>query len=308
MAARAWAPVLPTDEVHFRNDVVSLCLLLNRRSRTLRIFDFRAGPSPTKSTFVMSVARRENMQRVFIVVEREEISTWSRLGLRREGVIPGFYKRSDAYVLGASVDPNHSDSQRLRADRPRAAQAQDSAAHAESTLRAARRIACKERALGPRPGQLKLVQASEADVRSAQDAANRAGTALGSWEPFGRDSQRVQYLGALRGSPVFMLSVEVQPCFDHALVEWLTAPRDVYERSLFRAGLDQICRMLLDRGIVSVFCMSPIDDPGLASVYVGCGFRRTGLLGDHMVVRQARRDAFLWTRKHAVAGDPEADE
>ncbi|KYG00621.1 hypothetical protein BE21_57290 [Sorangium cellulosum] len=29
--------------------------------------------------------------------------TWTRLGFVREGSIPGFYKRSDAWILGAVV-------------------------------------------------------------------------------------------------------------------------------------------------------------------------------------------------------------
>ena len=47
------------EEVFVRNDVVSLCLLLNRRSRTMRVIDFRAGASPAKKLFVQSIARRE---------------------------------------------------------------------------------------------------------------------------------------------------------------------------------------------------------------------------------------------------------
>ncbi|KYF50174.1 hypothetical protein BE08_39030, partial [Sorangium cellulosum] len=91
------------DELLFRNDAVSLCLLVNRRHRTLRIIDFRAGPTPSKRSFVLSAAKREGVEKIFTLVERDEVPTWTRLGFVREGSIPGFYKRSDAWILGAVV-------------------------------------------------------------------------------------------------------------------------------------------------------------------------------------------------------------
>src|ERR1043165_716868 len=105
MAIRAAAAPTEPEEILFENAKVSLCLLLNRYSRTLRIFDFRAGADPTKRGYVLSIAQREGVERVFTVVERDEVGVWSRLGFEREGTIPGFFKRSDAYVLGAAVPP-----------------------------------------------------------------------------------------------------------------------------------------------------------------------------------------------------------
>src|SRR5258706_4110674 len=106
MAIRASAAVVAEPEqILFENSKVSLCLLLNRHARMLRIFDFRAGADPTKRGYVFSIAQREGVERVFAVVERDEVSVWARLGFDREGTIPGFFKRSDAYVLGASVPP-----------------------------------------------------------------------------------------------------------------------------------------------------------------------------------------------------------
>lgn len=41
MAAKAWgSQQKPVDEVFFQNEAVSLCLLVNRRARTLRVIDF----------------------------------------------------------------------------------------------------------------------------------------------------------------------------------------------------------------------------------------------------------------------------
>src|SRR5882672_9835553 len=108
MAANAnnWAHVTSlSDELLVHNDAVSLCFLINRRSRVLRVIDFRAGPTPTKRVFVTAIAQRERIDKVYTLVERDEVATWTRLGFAREGNIPGFYKRSDAFLLGAAVAP-----------------------------------------------------------------------------------------------------------------------------------------------------------------------------------------------------------
>src|SRR5262245_51273682 len=110
MAIRDSAATPESEEVLFENARVSLCLLINRPARTLRIFDFRAGADPTKRGYVTSIAQREGVERVFTVVERDEVGVWTRLGFQKEGTIPGFFKRSDAYVLGERVATPVSDS------------------------------------------------------------------------------------------------------------------------------------------------------------------------------------------------------
>src|SRR5207248_9673252 len=48
--------------------------------------------------------QREGMEKVYTLVERDEVATWVKLGFAKEGNIPGFYKRSDAFLLGCSVN------------------------------------------------------------------------------------------------------------------------------------------------------------------------------------------------------------
>src|SRR5438105_7671763 len=105
MAAKAWggAQQKNVEEVFFQNDSVSLCLMIHRRAKTMRVIDFRAGPSNAKRMFVLALAQREGVEKVYTLVERDEVSTWLKLGFAKEGNIPGFYKRSDAFLLGALV-------------------------------------------------------------------------------------------------------------------------------------------------------------------------------------------------------------
>lgn len=98
------------EEMFVQNDTVSLCLLLNRRAKTMRVIDFRAGPSHAKRLFVLRLAKREGIEKVYTLVERDEVNTWVKLGFAKEANIAGFYKRSDAFILGCSVDASASES------------------------------------------------------------------------------------------------------------------------------------------------------------------------------------------------------
>ena len=104
MAANALgAQQKAVEELFFQNDAVSLRLLVNRRSRVMRVIDFRAGATEAKRLFVLSLARREGIEKICTLVERDEVATWVKLGFAKEGNIPGFYKRSDAFLLGCPV-------------------------------------------------------------------------------------------------------------------------------------------------------------------------------------------------------------
>lgn len=106
MATKIDVSSAASDEIFFQNDRVSLCLLVNRRSRTMRVIDFRSGPSPAKRIFVMSLAQREGIDRVYTLVEREEVSSWARLGFMKEGSIPAFYRQRRAPAGGAGAARN----------------------------------------------------------------------------------------------------------------------------------------------------------------------------------------------------------
>jgi hypothetical protein len=299
MAIRAAAAVSEPEEIQFENAKVSLCLLLNRHSHTLRIFDFRAGADPTKRGYVLSMAQREGVERVFTVVERDEVGVWSRLGFDREGTIPGFFKRSDAYVLGTAV-PNA-----LAAEGATPAEAMDPAAFeaaSEKSYQEARRIAKDLPA--PSPRAVRLQPSAQAITKKAVAAATRAGRALSRFDPFGRrDVERAEYHITARGGWSLIASVERQPCFDNAFIELLTAPRNERDVTLTNAALHQLTEKLGKEGTVACFAFSPTNDPGFAATFVANGFRRTGTLPGHLLIGGRRQGAFLWTRKLTTPTD-----
>jgi hypothetical protein len=300
MAIRAAAAPTEPEEILFENAKVSLCLLLNRYSRTLRIFDFRAGADPTKRGYVLSIAQREGVERVFTVVERDEVGVWSRLGFEREGTIPGFFKRSDAYVLGAAVPPALTTGE-SRVPPPDLTAIETAA---EKVYQEARRLA-KE--FGePSPRAVRLQPAAQAIVKKAVAAAIRSGKALSRFDPFGRrDVERGEYHLTARGGWSLIASVERQPCFDNALIELLTPPRTERDMNLASAAIHQLTERLGKEGTVACFAMSPATDPGFAAAFLANGFRRTGTLPGHLLIGGKRHAAFLWTRKLATPSEDE---
>ncbi len=324
MAAKNFAAASGgVDELLFHNDTVSLCLLVNRRHQTLRVIDFRAGVNVAKRNFVIATAKREGVEKVFTLVERDEVSTWTRLGFTREGSIHAFYKRSDAWILGAVVSQVGS----LRAgqaghagERPRAlpddlgperrdeddeerddeedASPSPAASLAERTVARARRL-LKDGA--PALPAVKLTPAREPDVKRAVAAAQRSGRALTGFESFGRDVERSAYLLTARGGFELMVSWESQACFGNSFLEILTAPGTEPERLATTAAVRAVCDRLAESGVVSTFCLAPADDVALCTVFLGAGFRRSGVLAQHIQIKGERKDAIVWSRKHAGA-------
>jgi hypothetical protein len=294
------------DELLFRNDMVSLCLLVNRRHRTLRIIDFRAGPTPSKRDFVVATAKRERVEKIFTLVERDEVATWTRLGFTREGSIPGFYKRSDAWILGAVVSrmgalqaidaeaPEDEDDEGDE-DEARAPVLSPAAALADRTVARARKLL---KASGDRPlPHVKLAAASPADLRRAVSAMQRRGRALTGFEPFGRDAIRTAYLLSTRGGFNLYASWEMQACFGNSFLEILAGPRTDPERVATTAAIAALCEKLVGEKVVSTFTFAPADDVALSAVFLANGFRRSAVLASHMTVGVERKDAILWSKK-----------
>jgi hypothetical protein len=249
---------------------------------------------------VIATAMREGVEKVFTLVERDEVSTWTRLGFTREGSINAFYKRSDAWILGAVVSqvgpvraeiaPAEDDDDDVVEEAP----ASPAVALAERTLARARRQ--MKSAGAPLPA-VKIAPAREPDVRRAVAAAHRTGRALTGFEPFGRDAQRTAYVITARSGFELHASWESQACFGNSFLEILTGPRTEAERLATIASVRALCDRLAAEDIFATFCLSPADDAELATVYLSAGFRRSGVLAKHVRVGGERKDAIVWSKK-----------
>jgi hypothetical protein len=312
MAAKAWgSQQKQVEEVFVQDDAVSLCMLINRRARTARVIDFRAGPSNAKRLLVLSFAKRENLHKIYTLVERDEVATWIKLGFAKEGNIPAFYKRSDAFLLGCTVgaapalEPDELPAQsetRLVAAKPSTGAPMTAAQERMERTIAAAKKSLKDalpKALQP----AKVASVNEADGRKAVAAALRSGRAITAFEPFGRGVERRYFSVTVRGGFELHASTESQACFGNAYLELLQGPRTEGERLGLTSALSALCEALLADGVVSCFSLAPSDEVALSMAFLQNGFRRTGLLAEHLLMGGQRRDAILWSRKLANPSD-----
>jgi hypothetical protein len=287
------------EELNFRSDDAFLCLLVNRRAKYIRVIDFRAGSLPAKRLFIQSVAQRENIEKVITLVEKDEVSSWTRVGFVREGTVPGFYKRSDGYLVGCVIG-----------DRAASVQVDDEDDKiTERTLNAAKKAA-KDLATEQAVDGVVLKGVSASRAARARDHVWSKGEGLGSFDPFGRDALRLFLeVTPKRGKPNY-LSAEFQECFGHSLIEILRAPKGDAEIAAVYSGLNSFSEELKRRGVVSGFGFSSYEDVALATAFVAAGFRKTGLLAQGMLCGPDTPTAILWTRKladPAGGGEPLED-
>jgi hypothetical protein len=149
----------------------------------------------------------------------------------------------------------------------------------------------------------KLAVVREADVRKGIEKAVRTGRAMTAFEPFGRDVERRFFTVTGRGGFELVASTESQSCFGNAFLELMTPPRTDAERLCTISALRTICDKLMSEGVVSCFSLAPSDDVALATAFVYNGFRRTGLLLNHLVLGNDRKDAIIFSRKLANPAD-----
>ena len=275
------------EELHFRSDNAFLCLLLNRRTKHIRVIDFRAGALPAKRLFIQSVAQREGVEKVMMLVEKDEVSSWTRVGFVREGQVPGFYKRSDGHLVGCVIGERTASIE----------VGEDSQKTAERTINAAKKLA--EGIEEP----VKGVTVQETDRETAEEARDgvwqKRSDAYGCFDAFGRDAARMFIEVQSKKTKPNYLSAEFQDCFGHSLIEILRVPRSDADVQAVAGGLQWLNDYLKAKEIVSAFAFAPVDNLELATVFLSCGYRKTGLLAKGVLCGETRSDAILWTRKLA---------
>ena len=286
-AAAQEAEVPVVEEKHFRSDNAFLCLLLNRRVKQIRVIDFRAGALPAKRLFIQSVAQREGVEKVILLVEKDEVSSWTRVGFVREGTVPGFYKRSDGHLVGCVIG-----------DKTASVEAGEAAQRlADRTINAGRKLAAELE----EPGKgISVKPVPERTALGARDTVwKKPENAYGCFDLFGRDPQALYIESSSKKAKANYLRAEYQDCFGHSLVEMLRRPKGQAELETAVAGLRGLEEELKRREIVSAFAFAPVDDVELSGVFLAGGYRKTGLLARGVLVEGKRSDAILWTRKLA---------
>jgi len=281
------------EELLFRSDNAFLCLLLNRRTKFIRVIDFRAGALPAKRLFIQSIAQREGVKKAIILVEKDEVSSWTRVGFVREGTIPGFYKRSDGHLVGCVIGEKMASIEA----------SDENIKIAEKTINASKK-AIKENE--SKVGGIKTKEISEKAAMVARDALWARGGGLCSFDSFGRDAKRVYIEVIPKRGKSNLLSAEYQECFGHSLIEILRPPKSATDVQIVLEGLNYLSEDLKRKNIVSAFSFIPFDDVGLATAFLTAGYKKTGFLAQGIFYGKKHVDAVLWTRK--LADPAGADE
>jgi len=278
------------EELMVRSEHVFMCLLRNRRHNHIRVIDFRTGNFPMKKTFVNGIVEREGAHKVFTLIERDEVSGWQRLGFVKEGTIPGFYKRSDAYVMSKLYDDGSPVSDGVYDDK--------------GVIQTAKKLGkelAESNALVCRMKVVEIENALEIRRRASKDRLR-----LTAFDPFGRHGDRLFLHATTRkGGQENVISAEYQDCFGNAHVSVLFAPQSAGELAVAHAGLEQLLAVLLDKGVVSTFAFARVDQENLNALYSATGFRRTGLLRHQARNGTCYVDEVLWSRKLANPGGTE---
>lgn len=274
-------------QIMLRSEHVFMCLLRNRNHNHIRVIDFRTGNFPVKKVFLNNVVEEEKAHKVFTLIERDEVSGWQRLGFTKEGTIPGFYKRSDAYVMSklyedGSPPPDDSYDEKLIVQ---------NAKKDGKDLTEAKIPACR----------IRVVELDGA--LAIRDKAPEERLRLTTFDPFGRHGDRLLlHTATRRGGHENVLGAEYQDCFGNARIELLFAPNTQAELAVAYAGLQQMLVVLGDRGVVSTFTFTRYDQPMLHALYAAAGFRRTGLLRHQARNGDSYIDEILWSRKLLTTG------
>jgi hypothetical protein len=290
---------------------LSLCLLVSRRHGHVRVFDFRGGPTPQKRSQIVAAAKQVDARRVFSLVEEDDVAGWSRLGFAVEGVVPRFYRRSDAWVVGARV---------AELARRRGEDAADDdlpPGDQEARRRAADAVVTEAAKLLRETGELhlpatRLVRATPQQVQRAVAAAERRGRALGGTELFSREGVREHLLvsalksGTEKATHQVLVACERVEGSGTVLFELVELPHTDAHRLAATAAVFALCDTLAAEGARHTFTLAPANDVPVCATLLAAGFRRSGLLHHHLHVEGEPRDALVWSRELAPLAGAEA--
>ena len=319
MASTAYIGYRPLVEKIVRNEDIFCSLLFDYSNRTLRVVDFRGGNFQSKHTYLENVLMKEGMRKIFTLIERDDMNGWQRVGYHREGSIPGYYKRSDAYIMSRIYDEDFDIKTAVGDDSlenkgilndikvvgKKLSESKDPGIKAEpiSDIEAVKIIneeLARRDSKSAKSGAKTKKVASKAKKASVQPQPPEEEPKLDGLV-FPQFSREVEYFHFLiqnrRSKQTNVLSTEYQDCFGNAKVHFCLPVESKSDQNLAKAGLQQTVDQLLEMGAVSIFATVPAGDNKSNEVYAGCGFRNSGWLNRQLLMPEGALDVILWTRK-----------
>ena len=317
MAAFVDIPSNTLREQTVRNEDIFCCLLFDAQNATLRVVDFRGGNLQQKQVYLEKIQVSVRIRKVFTLIERDDIAGWQRAGYLREGVIPGYYKRSDAYIMGHIREPgwdansvNEDSEERkeylneIRELAKEYAEIKTTGYKAESITEEetpeilrreherrsapARKPAAKTKAKAKAPAKTEDAPPPPPDFE-----------VFPIQMPFGRDVEHYHYLCVnKRSGQANVYSAEYQDCFGNAKVTlYFDTFKTKTDIALACFGLNSFVKWIEDVGAVASFSLVNADNKEMNAVYAACGFKQSGWLNRHVICDGEAKDQILWTLK-----------
>jgi hypothetical protein len=296
-----------------RNDDIFCSLLFDSTHRTLRVVDFRGGNFQTKHNYLERVLAADGIRKVFTLIERDDMTGWQRVGYLREGTIPGYYKRSDAYIMSRIYDEDwtgvpESDEvpERKNLFNDIRALAKEMSEAPASGLRA-EHIAEEETLELLKLERDRLIHAARGKNKvkgrgkAAMAAVAHIPPAVDELPLFRQFSREIEYHYFVcqnrRTKQLNMFGAEYQDCFGNAKVDVYFPPFAKPDWGIARQGLLSFIDWLLGIGAVTIFSIVRVDDVPLNALFASAGFRNTGYMNRQVVAVSGPVDQILWTKK-----------
>ena len=298
-----------------RNDDIFCSLLFDNANGSIRIVDFRGGNFQTKHSFLERVLIGEHMRKIFTLIERDDMNGWQRVGYLREGTIPGYYKRSDAYIMSRIYDADWNGSDAAEESPWRKAFVAD-VKNLSREFVAAKNTGLKieqvdnEEAVQLINEEIARQVAQERKAAREKKKSGGAGRKLpalverqGDEPLFPQFSREIEtyYVVAQnrRTRQLNLFGAEYQDCFGNAKVDVFFTPTTKAERTLALTGINAFIDWLTEVGAVALFALVPSNNLELNALFSSAGFRNSGWLSRQIVTDDGIVDLVLWTRKLA---------
>lgn len=293
-----------------RNEDIFCSLLFDHGNRTIRVVDFRGGNFQTKHSYLERVLLADGMRKIFTLIERDDMTGWHRVGYLREGTIPGYYKRSDAYIMSRIYDEDWdgaAESEDLPERKAFIADVKnlgkDLAELKGSGLKT--ELVAEEEVVGILKAE--AARMTEKAKKSAKGKKTKGAARTKVIVPpiedpifqqFSRETDIHYFLCQNRRTKqANLIGAEYQDCFGNAKVDLFFSPNTKSELSIARHGLMTFIDWLGEIGAVAIFALVRADDLEHNALYHSAGFRNTGWLHRQMLTKSGPVDKILWTRK-----------
>ncbi|MBN2341699.1 MAG: hypothetical protein JXX29_09770 [Deltaproteobacteria bacterium] len=291
-----------------RNDDIFCSLLYDEGNSTLRVVDFRGGNFQQKQDYLKRIQAAEGFRKIFTLIERDDMQGWQRCGYVREGSIPGYYRRSDAYIMGWLADDDWSPEEMEEESEER-----------KEHLNQIRELAQEYetyKGTGFRAENItqeeipELVDVERERVASKSKSTKKAKKATlevpSADEPLIMQFSRgVEYyyfsVQNKRTKQSNLFACEYQDCFGNAKIDlYFDTLKNKTDIALARFGLVSFVDWLAEIGTVAIFALVDVDNLEMNAVYASAGFKNSGWLHQQVGSGKKAKDQILWTTKLLV--------